>query len=114
MSDLYELHIEERPEYLYVCVTAPYMTLQVAVDYSNELMSHLRSTGQKKVLFVRESPEMGSEAHYKIVANLIMNMLPQHITLAVVDRSASHKLVRRTIVSDRETKSRNINAFDTF
>lgn len=113
-SDLYELHIEEREAYLYACVTAPYMSLEIAVNYSNELMSHLRTTGQKKVLFVRETPEMASETHYKIAASLIANMLPAHITLAVVDRSASHKLVKQGILAERKAKNRNINAFDTF
>ena len=113
-SDHYELHIEDREEYLYVCVTAPFMSLEIAVNYSNELMSHLRTTGYKKVLLVRETPEMASETHYRIVASLIANMLPAHITLAVVDRSASHRLVKQGILAERETKDRNINAFDTF
>ena len=113
-SDLYELHIEEREAYLSACVTAPLMSLEIAVNYSNELMSHLRTTGHKKVLLVRETPEMASETHYKIVASLIANMLPAHIALAVVDHSTLHRLVKEYILAEREVKNRNINAFDTF
>ena len=113
VSELYKLTVEDRQEYLYACVTAPYMSLEVGVNYSNELISHLRETGHNKVLFVRETPEMQSEAHYKIVASIIANMLPPQITLAVVDRSASHRLVKKAILAARET-NRPINAFDTF
>jgi hypothetical protein len=113
-SDLYELTVEDREEYLYVCVTAPFMSLEIAVNYSNELMSHLRKTGYTKVLFVRETEGMDSEAHYKIVASLIANMMPPHIILAVVDRSASHGLVKQCLLAERKAKNRNINAFSKF
>jgi outer membrane receptor for monomeric catechols len=113
-NETYEMTIEDREEYVYACVTAPMMSLQIGVDYSNQLMFHLRTTGHKKVLFIRETPEMASEAHYSVVASILANMLPAHITLAVVDRSHAHQFVKEAIRAEAETKAKNINAFDTF
>lgn len=113
-SQPYDLTIEGRPTYLYACLQAEFISLEIAVQYINELMAHLRTTGYDRVLFVRDTPSAMSKTHYAIVASVIANMLPQHIKFAVVDRSPSHAVIKGTLLQEREEKHRNINAFDSF
>lgn len=110
----YDLTIEARPRYFYACVQADLISLEIAVQYINELMARLRATDYDRVLFVRETPSMVSRTHYAIVASVIANMLPKDVKFAVVDRSPSHAVIKRAIIQEREDKHRNINAFDSF
>lgn len=110
----YELTIEDRPGYLYVCVQADFIDLRIAVSYINELMSHLCATRCTNVLFVRETPAMVSKAHYAIICSVIINMLPADVTFAMVDRSPAHLIVREQILLEAKQKNRNIRPFDSF
>jgi len=111
---LYDLTFEDRPDYLYACVQADVISLDIAVQYINELMAHLRQTEATKLLFVRETPMMISARHYSIVGSFILNMLPIAVRVALVDHSPSHRIVVRFINTEAREKKRDVRAFELF
>ncbi|MEP6788650.1 MAG: hypothetical protein ABJB40_09475 [Acidobacteriota bacterium] len=110
----YDLTFEDRAKYLYVCVKADTISLDIAVQYINELMAHLRQTSATKLLFVRETPTMISAAHYSIVGSVIINMLPKTIRVALVDHSPAHRIVVGFVNAEAKEKKRDIRAFESF
>ena len=109
----YELTFEERPDYLYVCVRAQIIDLEVAILYIDEMMMHLSVLGWDRVLFVRDTPMMASDSHYAIVGNTILNMLPVDIKFAFVDKSPSRELVQKTAEAAAARRNLHLRTFDT-
>lgn len=110
----YELTFEDRGAYTYACVQAEVINLTIAVQYINEMISHLRQVGAKKLLFVRETPMMMSSREYSIIGSFIINVLPRDVRVALVDRSPSHRIVVEFINAEAKEKSRDLRAFEIF
>ena len=111
-SDPYTLTLENRRRYLYACVEAGSINLEVSLRYANRVMTHLQREGHSRMIFVRDVPTLTSRDEHSMVINLILNMLPKHVRAALVDRSATHKAVAATINEQAEQKGRNIRAFE--
>jgi hypothetical protein len=78
----YNLTVEHRAAYLYACVEADVITLDIAVRYINETIAHLRGTEHLRMLFVRETPAMASKTQYSMIAAMIFNALPRQARVA--------------------------------
>ena len=110
----YDLTFEDRAEYLYVCVQADIISLDIAIQYINEVMVHLKQTGATNVLLVRETPMMISATHYSIVGSMIINMLPKALRVALVDHSPAYRVVVGFVNAEAKEKDRDIRAFESF
>ena len=109
----YTLTFEYRPEYLYARVGVDVITLEIGVAYINELISELRRSGVKKVLFLRETPAVLSKKDYTVLVNVFTNMLPDDVRFAVVDHSPQPRLISDVIRSETESRRRLIRPFDS-
>ena len=108
----YDLTIEDRSTYLYACVQAEVADLYISVNYVNEVISHLRQRGARRMLFVREIPMMASWTDYSITASAIINILPRGVRVALVDRSPAHRMVVDIVNEQAIRKQRDIRAFE--
>ena len=109
----YSLTFEYRPEYLHAELEADIINLDIAIAYINELISELRSSAAKRVLFQRKTPTVLARTDYSMIVNIIANQLPKDVSFAVVDRSPTPYLVQNVIRDQREGDHPNINAFDS-
>ena len=83
----YNLVLEKREGYLYACVTAEVITLQMVVEYLNRISQAARESHSGRLLFVRRTPLMDSISDYELAANLLRNMLPVGTKIAIVDEN---------------------------
>lgn len=113
-SELYNLIFEDRSAYLFACVQASVIGLDIAVQYINETMAHLRQCEASRLLFVRQTPAMVSVKQYAMVGSVIVNMIPKDVRVALVDHSPAHEIVVGVINTEAKQKSRDIRAFDDF
>src|SRR4051794_33867599 len=96
-QNLYNLTVEDRAAYLYACVEAEVITLDIALRYINETVGHLRNTEHMRMLFVRETPMMASKTQYSLIAAMIFNTLPPQARVALVDRSPAYPVVLQCV-----------------
>ena len=113
-SGQYNLTFSQRPDYLSVHLQAALIDLDIAIRYINELMGHLRSHSDRRVLFVRETPQLTHQQDYAMIASIIANMLPAGVSFAIVDYSPSYKIVKECLLQESKSKNRNLMAFDTY
>ncbi|MFL6373024.1 MAG: hypothetical protein ACJ73D_00005 [Pyrinomonadaceae bacterium] len=112
-QNLYNLTVEDRAAYLYACVEAEVITLDIAVRYINETIGHLRKSEHSRMLFVRETPMMASKTQYSLIAAMIFNTLPSQARVALVDRSPAYPIVMECVNDLAAARQRDVQAFDS-
>ena len=109
----YVLTVDDRPAYLYFHVRAGFIDVEMAARYINEMMSVLRGSAHKCVLFVREIKGVMTTNHIPIVTSVIANLLPPDILFALVDTSPAFDEIRQCIDREAEQKKRKLCVFRT-
>jgi hypothetical protein len=109
----YVLTVEDRTTYLYFHVQAGFIDVEVATLYINEMMTLLRRSAHKCVLFVREIQGVLSSNHIPIVTSVIANLLPSDTLFALVDGSGAFDEIRKCIDREAEQKKRKLCVFRT-
>ena len=112
-SKRYSLTFEYRPSYLHARLKVDVITLEIAVAYINELISELRSSGAKKVVFERQTPAVLSRKDYATIVTIFTTLLPKDVSFAVVDRSPQPATVREVILAETENRHPHICAFES-
>ena len=108
----YKLTLEDRAAYLYACVQAEVITLDVAVRYINETVGHLRASRHSRLLVVRETPMMVTQAYYSMIAAMILNTLPKDTRTALIDRSPARLIVSKCWTDLAAERKMDVRAFD--
>lgn len=108
----YNLVLERRDGYLYACVTADLITLNMVVEYLNRISQAARDSHSGRLLFVRRTPLMDSTADYQLAANLLRNMLPPDTKIAIVDEHDNDPAGARHKIQVLGSRGLNAKAFD--
>ena len=108
----YNLVLERREGYLYACVTADVITLQMVVEYLNRISHAVRDSHSGRLLFVRRTPLMDSTADYELAANLLCNMLPADTQIAIVDERDNDPAAAQHKIQVLGSRGLNAKAFD--
>lgn len=112
-SKRYNLTFEYQPEYLHAQIEVDVITLEIGIAYINELITELRRSEAKKVVWVRQTPAIIAPKDYAILVNIFTTLLPKDVRFAVVDRSPQPQKVRDVILRETGTLHEHINAFET-
>lgn len=112
-SEPYTLLVEERPEYLFVRLTASALDIGIATQYVNEMLGHIRRTGASKILFVREVGHVAARNHFAIITSMIANHLPKNTQFAVVAEPKACALIKACMVDENSRKTVRMDCFDT-
>lgn len=107
----YKLRYEDREAYLVVSVEAKETTIESAVSYLNELMASLRRSGHRRLLLIREASNTMPEGHLKIIAAIMINLLPSGVRFALVDLTPSFQILQRVIARSAAERGREVKVF---
>jgi hypothetical protein len=107
----YDLVLEDHEDHLYACVEADRISLHSAVEYVNRVMERTRARDHKKLLWVRRISSEMAGPQFRMVASVIVNLVPKDLQVAFVDRSPISHDVEKVNSDEAESKGRNIRVF---
>jgi hypothetical protein len=109
----YEFIIEDRPGYLYARYGGDPVTLEMIVKMVNSVAERIRARGHDRVLLVRDSPLLESEANRSMVAAMLRNLVAPNVRFASVDAYGNDpELARRAAAASRKA-GLDLTAFDS-
>ena len=111
-SHSYTLSLEDRVEYVYAHVNAQAVGVEQAVTYIRELVDRVGDHRAKKLLFLRETHVEIPSREYELIGSIVMNVIPEDVRVAVVDRSPITPAIVETINTVAQEQRRDIKAFD--
>ena len=109
----YSFTFEYRPGYLHGEVEVDQITLEIGVAYINELVTEVRKSGVDRVLFVRRTTCVLPRKDYAMLVNVFLNILPEDVRFAVVDRSPQPEMVKDVIAAETRIRHGTIRAFES-
>lgn len=83
----YDLRFEERPGYLYACVTAPSIDRDAALDYLHKVADRVRASGTESLMLERDIPAMLSATDLFFTTQDFLGMVGR-ARIAFVNRHA--------------------------
>ena len=107
----YIIEVENRRDFLYVCVEAETISFEIVVEYTNEIIRNIRSTGHRRVLLATKTPVLKSTDCYMIASYILRNAVSNTVKIAVVDISPENAEGQSRISGISRTAGLNLKAF---
>jgi hypothetical protein len=107
----YNLILEERPGYLFAEVQAESISVEILVDYTNEILQRLREINCRRLLLLTKAPVLLPIDNYVIPSGVVRNAIPHGLKIAVVDETSSHSALQKQIADQGRALGLDLEAF---